>query len=427
MQKGTAVARPELGHSVHVEVSGLQPAREYYYRFRAGGEISQVGRTRTAPAANASVDRLRFAVCGCSHYEQGFFTAYRHIAEEAFDFVFHTGDYIYEGRANAGQNLDRVRQHRGQEIYTLVDYRNRYALYKSDPDLIRAHLSAPFIVTWDDHEVENNYAGEVDERNTPPEVFLLRRAAAYQAYYEHMPLRRAQWPTAAAMRLYRRLHFGNLVDFSVLDTRQYRSDQACGDLARTNCGAALDEPRTMLGAEQEQWLFDNLASASARWTVLGQQVVLTRQDRIRADPQGQFGMDRWDGYPAARRRLVQRIVDTRAANPVILSGDIHQHFAAEVGVDPDRPDSPAVGVEFTNTSISAGGDGIDTAPAWGLAGRDNPHVKFHSARRGYIAMTCTAAQMRADFKVLDRVSQPNLPVRTAGSLVVEADSRRLTS
>jgi alkaline phosphatase D len=427
VQKGSAVARPELGHSVHVEVSGLQPGREYFYRFRAGGEVSQVGRTRPAPAANAAVDRLRFAVCGCSHYEQGLFTAYRRIAEEAFDFVFHTGDYIYEGRANAGQNLDRVRQHLGAEVYTLVDYRNRYAQYKSDPDLIAAHLSAPFIVTWDDHEVDNNYAGETDEQNTPPDVFLLRRAAAYQAYYEHMPLRRAQWPSGAGMRLYRRLHFGTLIDFSVLDTRQYRSDQACANATFTNCAAALDERRTMLGTEQEAWLFENLATASARWTVLGQQVMLGRQDRIRANPDGQFSMDRWDGYPAARRRLVQRMAATRASNPVVLSGDIHQHFASEVGADPDRPDSPGVAVEFTNTSISSGGDGADVAPAWRLASPDNPHVKFHSNRRGYIAVTCTNAEMRADFKVLDRVSQPNLPARTAGSLVVEAGSRRLTS
>ncbi|MGH9255312.1 MAG: alkaline phosphatase D family protein [Vicinamibacterales bacterium] len=425
VQKGSAVARPELGHSVHVEVSGLQPGREYFYRFRAGGEVSQTGRTRTAPALNAAVERMRFAVCGCSHYEQGFFTAYRRIAEEAFDFVFHTGDYIYEGPTSGAPA--RVRQHLGPELFTLVDYRNRYAQYKSDPDVIAAHLSAPFIVTWDDHEVANNYAGEIDARNTPPEVFLLRRAAAYQAYYEHMPLRRAQWPTGAGMRLYRRLRFGNLIDFSVLDTRQYRSDQTCGDGPRTNCAAALDERRTLLGAEQEAWLFENLATASGRWTVLGQQVMVSRYDRIRENPDGQFSMDRWDGYPAARRRLVQRIAATRASNPIILSGDIHLHFASELGADPDRPDSPSIGVEFTNTSISTGGDGTDVAPAWSRNRGDNPHVKFHSARRGYIAVTCTNAEIRADFKVFDRVSQPNLPVRTAESLVVEAGSRRITS
>jgi alkaline phosphatase D len=189
VQRGTAIARPELGHSVHVDVQGLEPARDYFYRFRCGREVSDIGRTRTAPAAGVAIERLRFAVCGCSHYETGYFTAFRRIAEEQFDFVFHTGDYIYEGRADGGQNTTRVRQHAGQEIYTLVDYRNRYGQYKSDPDLRAAHASAPFVMTWDDHEVSNDYAGDHDEDDTPPEIFLLRRAAAYQAYYEAMPLR----------------------------------------------------------------------------------------------------------------------------------------------------------------------------------------------------------------------------------------------
>ena len=238
-QKGTTLARPELGHSVHVEVGGLEPGRDYWYRFRAGDEISQIGRTRTAPPAGAAVDRLRFAVCGCNHYETGYFTAFRRIAEEQFDFVFHTGDYIYEGRADGGRS-DRVRQHNGQEIYTLVDYRNRYALYKTDRDLIAAHASAPWIMSWDDHEVDNNYAGDFDENGTPPEIFVLRRAAAYQAYYETMPLRASAMPSGSHMRLYRRLQFGNLIDLSVLDTRQWRSDQACGDGSHTDCAEALD-------------------------------------------------------------------------------------------------------------------------------------------------------------------------------------------
>ena len=249
VQKGETLARPELAHSVHVEVNGLQPAHEYWYRFRAGSEVSQIGRTRTAPAAGAAVDRLRFGICGCSHYETGYFTAYRRIAQEQFDFVIHTGDYIYESRADGGRNEGRVRQHTGDEIYTLVDYRNRYGLYKSDPDLIAAHRSAPFIVSWDDHEVENNYAGDLDENGTPAAIFLLRRAAAYQAYYEHMPLRMAAWPTGAHMRIYRRLQFGSLIDLSMLDTRQWRSDQACNDGLR-NCPASLDPSRTMLGANR---------------------------------------------------------------------------------------------------------------------------------------------------------------------------------
>jgi alkaline phosphatase D len=416
---GKAIARPELGHSVHVEAGGLQPGREYFYRFHAGSETSQIGRTKTAPAEGSAVDRLRFAVCGCNHFEGGYFTAFRHIASEQFDFVFHTGDYIYEGRGDAGR--ERVRLHRGQEIYTLVDYRNRYAQYKSDPDLMVAHASAPFIVTWDDHEVDNDYAGVNDENGTPPEVFLLRRAAAYQAYFETMPLRASALPTGPNMRLYRRLRFGNLIDMSVLDTRQYRSKQACGSSAsRTDCAEALDPARTIMGAEQERWLLDNLADAKATWTVIGQQVPTFARDFAKANPAGRFSMDKWDGYAESRKRLYTRLRDAKTQNPVVVSGDVHVHYGAELKMDFANPKSETVGVEFTNTSISTSGDGTDVAPTWDRIRGDNPHIAYHSARRGYVSCTATPATMRADFKILDRVSIPGSTVRVGGSVVVEA-------
>jgi alkaline phosphatase D len=399
---------------VHVEVSGLEPAREYWYRFRAGAEISQTGRTKTAPAAGAGVDRLRFAVCGCSHYETGYFTAYRRIAEEAFDFVFHTGDYIYEGRGDGGRNEGRV------EIYTLVDYRNRYGQYKSDPDLIAAHRSAPFIVSWDDHEVEDNYAGPHDSSGTPREIFLLRRAAAYQAYYENMPVRAASFPSGPHMRIYRRLQFGNLLDLSVLDTRQWRSDQACGDGSRTGCAEAEDPARTILGTDQEKWLFENLGKVSARWTVLGQQVPSFARDALKANPTARFSMDKWDGYVESRKRLYARLTETRAPNPVILSGDVHLHYGADLKTDFSDPRSGTVGVEFTNTSISSGGDGQDVAGNWEQIRSGNPHIRYHSARRGYLSCTATPSAMRADFKILDHVTTAGAPARVGGALVVEA-------
>lgn len=419
VQRGSEVARPELGHSVHVEVSGLEPAREYWYRFRAGDEISPVGRTRTAPAS-ANIDQLRFAVCGCSHYESGYFAAYRRIAEEHFDFVFHTGDYIYEGRADGGRNPNVVRQHHSDELFSLVDYRNRYAQYRTDPDLRAAHASAPFIVAFDDHEVDNDYAGDNDEQGTPPEFFTLRRAAAYQAYYEAMPLRRAAVPTGSNLLLYRRLRFGNLVDFSVLDTRQYRSKQACGGGSRTSCAEALAAERTILGSEQERWLFDNLASARSTWTVLGQQVPTFARDFRSLDPAARFSMDKWDGYVGSRNRLYARLKETRAPNPIILSGDVHQHFGSDLKLDFGNPDSETIGAEFTNSSITSGGDGSDVAASWERSRADNPHVKYHSARRGYIACHVTPAQFRADFKILEKVTTPNLPAKTGGSLIVEA-------
>ena len=419
VQKGVELARPELGHSVHAEIRGLQPGREYFYRFRAGTEISQIGRTMTAAEPGAPVDRLRFGVCGCSHFETGFFTGYRRIAEENFDFVIHTGDYIYEGRADGGRSDGRVRQHTGDEIFTLVDYRNRYALYKSDPDLMAAHRSAPFIVSFDDHEVENNYAGEADENGTPAEVFLLRRAAAYQAYYEHMPLRASSLPTGSGIRIYRRLQFGDLIDMSVLDTRQWRSDQACGDGFRT-CPAALDPGRTILGAAQEKWLFENLGTVKSRWTVVSQQVYSFARDHQKLDPNARFNMDTWDGYVAARSRLYARLKETRAPNPIVISGDVHAHYGADLKLNFADPKSETVGVEFTNTSISAGGDGLDVSAAWPVTRSDNPHIKYHSARRGYIACTATPAAMTAEFKILDRVTVAGAATRIGGTLVVEA-------
>jgi alkaline phosphatase D len=422
VQTGTTLARPELGHSVHVDVAGLEPGREYWYRFHAGDEVSQIGRTRTAPPAGAAVDRLRFAVCGCSHYEDGHFTAFRRIAEEGFDFVFHTGDYIYEGRGDGDPIDARKRQHLGGELFTLADYRNRYAQYKADRDLMAAHASAPFIVTPDDHEVANDYAGDFDLRGTPPELFVLRRAAAYQAYYEAMPLRASALPSGSHMRIHRRLQFGSLVDLSLLDTRQWRARQVCGERNRTVCPEALDPRRSILGPKQEKWLFANLADVRARWTVIGQQVPTFARD-FGPDAAGRSWMDKWDGYVAARHRLYARLLETKAPNPIVLSGDVHQHFAADLKLDFANPRSATVGVEFTNSSITTNGDGSDVSATWEQTKANNPHITYHSARRGYIACTATPATMRADFKILEKVTEPNHPARIGGALVVEAGRR----
>jgi alkaline phosphatase D len=411
VRSGTVLARPELGHSVHVEAGGLAPAREYFYRFRCGGEVSQVGRTKTAPAPGAPVDRLRFGVCGCGHYETGYFSAYGRVADEQFDFVFHTGDYIYEGGGDPSRTTGKVRLHHGQEIYTLVDYRNRYAQYKSDPDLMAAHLSAPFVMAWDDHEVDNDYAGDHDEHDTPPEVFLLRRAAAYQAYYESMPLRASMLPNGPNLLLYRHLQFGNLIDMTVLDTRQYRSKQArCGD--PVTCPELLDVKRTILGASQERWLFETLAASRARWTVIGQQVPTFARDMASVNAASRYSVDKWDGYAASRNRLFTHLQDTKAPNPIVLSGDVHTHWCADLKADFTRPTSPTVGVEFTNSSVTSGGDGTDVQPTWEVMRRDNPHITFHSNKRGYIACTATQAAMTADFRIVDRVTVANQPAQT---------------
>ncbi len=276
VKAGRVIASPEWGHSVHVEVSGLEPHRWYWYRFRVGNELSAVGRTRTFPRAQSPVDRLRFAIVSCQQYEQGFYTAYEHLAEEDMDLVMHLGDYIYE---DAGVE-NRVRRHVGSELMTIDDYRNRYAQYRSDPALQAAHAAFPFIVVWDDHEVDNNYAGLYQEAGAPVEQFALRRAAAYKAYYEHMPLRRGSIPRGALLQLYRPFMYGSLANIFMLDTRQYRTDQPCGDNLQPPCAGVDDPKATLLGAVQEKWLMDGLHRSRAGWNLLAQQIPLAKLDRM---------------------------------------------------------------------------------------------------------------------------------------------------
>ncbi len=318
VRSGEVLALPELGHTVHAEVEGLAADRIYHYRFHAGATTSPVGRTRTAPAAGHHMGRFRFAFASCQQYEHGYWTAYRHMAEEDLDLVMHLGDYIYE--KSWGDNI--VQPHDGAEIFSLEDYRRRYTQYRSDPDLQAAHAAFPWIVTWDDHEVDNNYATGVPEDRQHPGAFLLRRAAAYQAYYEFMPLRRTSVPAGPDMRLYRRFGFGDLVAMSVLDTRQYRDDQACGDGNKPSCEAHRDPTRTLLGPEQERWLLDGLHGSSARWNVLAQQVMMARLQRRNDEDEATYPMDMWDGYPAARQRVLDAFASDRVANPVVLTGDI---------------------------------------------------------------------------------------------------------
>ena len=403
VRRGTALAHPELGHSVHVTVRGLLPAREYWYRFRVGEATSAIGRTRTAPDSGSTVDRLRIGVCGCNHYEQGFFTAYRHMAEERFDAIFHTGDYIYEYRPWDGRSA-RVRTHLGDEAYTLDDYRRRYAQYKLDPDLQAAHASAPFVVTWDDHEIDNDWSGLEDESGTPPALFRLRRAAAFQAYYEAMPLRRSSFPTPLHLQLYRQSRFGRLMTVNALDTRQYRTANVCRADARPGCPEFRSPKRSMLGERQERWLDRQLDGSAACWNVLSQQVPLFGRDATQASFDNRHVMDKWSGYPAARERLVDSLAASGRNNVVVLSGDVHSHWAADVPRRISEPDGPSAAVEFTCTSISSGGDGSDVADYWPGMAAEHPHVCHHGNRRGYLACTVTPTLWQSDFMNVDQVT-----------------------
>jgi alkaline phosphatase D len=419
VRRGIAFARPELAHSLHVEVGGLEPAREYSYRFRAGFELSPTGRTKTAPAPGASSGALTFAFASCQMYEHGYYTAYRRMREEDLDLVVHLGDYIYEyGPNEYVAQSGNARSHNSPEIFTLPEYRNRHALYKTDEDLQAAHAAFPWIVTWDDHEVENNYADEVSqvdsEPDQDPEVFLGRRAAAYQAYYEHMPLRRASVPTGPNMPLYRRVTYGDLAQFNVLDTRQYRDDQAASDPERQ------DPSRTITGEEQEQWLFDGIATSGTHWKVLTQQVFFAKRDRD-PDEGERYNMDAWDGYLGSRNRVLEFIRERRIANPIVLTGDVHNNWAAELKADFDDPNSETLGVEFIGTSITSGGDGADTpGPDQQAILEENPHIRFFNGQRGYVRCRLRPELWRTDYRVLPYVSEPGAPIYTRASFAVEA-------
>ncbi|HVX61214.1 MAG TPA: alkaline phosphatase D family protein [Pirellulales bacterium] len=421
VRSGKTVATPDWGHSVHVEVAGLRPDRWYFYQFRAGGEISPVGRSRTFPAADALADRLRFAFASCQHYEYGHFTAYEHMCDEELDFVVHLGDYIYEGKASE----KKVRKHNSPEIDSVEDYRNRHALYKSDAALQAAHQQFPWLVAWDDHEFDNNYANDVSEQpDVAPEEFLLRRARAYQVYYEHMPLRRTSLPHGPEMPIYRRVPFGRRAEFFVLDTRQYRTDQPCGDGRKEPCEAVYDPQATLLGDRQEQWLVGGLTDSAGRWNVLAQQVMMARVDRGPGDKTA-YSMDQWPGYEVCRRRLLKSIHDCGVSNPLVLTGDIHSNWANDLIADFDDLDSQVVASEFVGTSITSGGDGTDAPKYLADMLGENPFVKFHNTQRGYVACELTPAVCRADYRVVEYVTRPGSPIATRASFVIEDGKRGL--
>ncbi|WP_063735654.1 alkaline phosphatase D family protein [Streptomyces sp. RTd22] len=422
--RGTATAHAEFNYTVHVDAKGLEPDRVYWYRFRAGKWTSPVGRTRTTPSHGARVSGMRFGLVSCQAYHDGYYTALKHLAAEDLDAVFHVGDYQYEYAVSAvggARNYtDRtLPAHFNTETMTLGDYRLRYALYKTDPDLQAAHAAFPWFVTWDDHETENNYAGDVDDNNDPPEEFLIRRAAAYRAYWENMPLRMPQRPDGPDMRLYRRFHYGRLAQFDILDTRQYRSDQAYGDGWQYPGPESEDPSRTLTGATQERWLLDGFRRSTATWNVLPQQVTFSQRKNTTAD-RSKLSMDAWDGYPASRSRVLAGVEQAGIENFVVLTGDVHVHYALDIKKDFNNPSSQTLGVEFVGTSITSGKDGADKPANWSTMTTANPHMKFYNGRRGYVTVTLDGDQARADYKTVSAVTTPNAPLTTAASFVSEA-------
>lgn len=406
VSSGTVEAAPDHAHAVHVEVQGLRPRADYFYRFRTDGEISPVGRTRTAPAPGTRLDRFVFAFAGCQNYAHGHYTAQGHLAEEDLDLVAFLGDYIYEtpdqGEIGRG-HLPEV------EVRSLAEYRIRHAQYKSDDNLQAAHAAFPWAVVFDDHELENNWAGDVSYEGTPSEEFLLRREHALKAYYEHMPLRAAQRPAGPDLHLYRRLVFGDLLGLHLLDTRQYRDAQVPDE-------ERADPDRTLLGADQRRWLGQGLADSTTTWNVLAQQVFFSQRD-FAEGTDSHFSDDAWDNYQVERDAVRDELAGSD--NPVVITGDVHANYVVDVKADFDDPESATVATELVGTSFTSGSDGGEQDPGDAVQLQENPHIKFINRNRGYVRNTVTPQEWKADYRVVERVSEPGAPVRDRASFVID--------
>jgi alkaline phosphatase D len=418
--EGTTSPEPALPHSVHVDAADLEPDTEYWYRFTVGDLTSPVGRTRTAPTGDAAVDRLRFAFASCQDQQEGHWTAHEHLAAEDLDLVFFLGVYI----SVVDPTTDAVRPGGTPEPVDLASYRLRHGEYRSDARLQAAHARFPWVCTPDDHEVDNNYAGLNEElpqdggSGSDPEAFRQRRAAAYQAYYEHLPMRIDQ-PSGGDARIYRELAWGSLARFYVLDTRQYRSDQACARPSDVGapCPEVADPARTMLGDEQEAWLADSLEGSDATWNVLAQQVVMTRLALI-PGTDDLFNLDQWDGYPASRQRVIDRLREV--PNPVVITGDIHLSGLGVVTRDGTDPTTEPVATELVGTSISSSFPAA-FVDAIGAIASASPAVHYAEARhRGYVVVEVTPDELRADYRYVSTTAEPQAELSTGASWRVRA-------
>jgi alkaline phosphatase D len=428
VQSGRVLALPEEAHSAHVEVAGLplvaqdSPVPIYWYRFQAGQALSRIGKTAALPSPD-SQRSLRLALASCQNYEHGFFGAYSHLAQEALDLVLFVGDYIYE----YGPTPGRTRQHNSGVCYSLTDYRNRYALYKADPDLQDAHAAFPWIVTWDDHEVANDYANDrsATERGAD---FLARRAAAYRAYWEHQPLRRSLMPQGEYMPLYRKYRWGKTANLHILDSRQYRDPQICTpadqggsrSITDESCPSRLQSPLSLLGSQQENWLDQSLKRSDSAFDIIGQQSIMAQMRMFASrSPQDQnantFWNDSWDGYPVARQRALNTWGEKK--NVITLGGDVHATYLSDLKANFDDPSSPTLASEVVGTSISS--------PSWSQATTErvmahNPHMKFgKSDQRGYVVLEIGQQWAQVTLRVIDNARIENPLVSDAAKFMID--------
>lgn len=412
VRRGTAMAHPEYAHSVHVDVTGLEPNREYWYRFRSRQHLSPVGRTRTAPAPGSRLDELNLVVASCQSLGAGWYHAWRDAAAEPADLVYFAGDYIYEYQVDATSvrwpYTPPLPDDYARRTDTLDRFRQQYAIHKTDPDLQESHRVSPWMITWDDHEVVNDYDA------FDPALFQLR-ANGYRAFWEHMPLRKPQFPNGHTARMHRHLTYGDLVRFHVLDTRQYRTTQfpggTIGDIPERR-----DPSRQMLGAEQEAWLLDGLGSGGTTWDALANTVLFSRLDSD-ATAEERFSTGQWDSYQAAQQRLVDAVIDKDIDGFVVLTGDIHRNYHLNVLANFEDPGSRVVGVEFAGTSISSGRDGAQTDAGLEIRKQANPHLVSADLWRGYLRCRINHDEWATEVRAIDRISTLSYRAWTSETLL----------
>lgn len=395
VQYGYGSATANSDYTFKVDLSGLQPDTYYFYRFYALGKYSMVGRTQTTPAETSANTQVRLAITSCAEFADGYFTPYRKIAQRNdIDAVVQLGDYIYE---RSGSNIRAFDP--DDELVSLAQYRTRHSQYKLDSDLRAAHQRYPFIVVWDDHEFANNaYRDNAGGHNNLLEgSWESRKAAAMQAYFEWQPIRLPD-PIGNPQRIYRRLGFGSLLDLFMLDTRIIGRDQQAFAFV-----GADDSNRSILGSSQRAWLLDALSGATARWKIIGQQVMFA-PFRIAGT---RVNNDQWDGYTADRQQLLDHIVGQNITNTVVVSGDIHSAWANDV---PYNNYNPATGegsatVEFIAPSITS--DGFPFEFGQDVILDNNSHVKYNNLLgKGYIVLDITPAQVQADYYFVNSISNP---------------------
>ena len=426
------VAKASEDGAVKLRVErGLRPGERYYYRFETRGADSAVGRFQTLRPPD-SAEPVRIVFFSCQDYQSGYYGAHRVIADEDVDMVVCLGDYIYEKAFYEGPRKDTLGANGDGEVMTLPEYRSKYQLYRSDRDLQAMHAAHPFMSVWDDHEVEDNYAGDepgdaADDRRVG---FGLRQRYAYRAFFENLPFRR---PVRMGFPLYRTIRLGRHAEVFLLDERQYRDDQPCGDQLLTPCPEAETGDRTLLGKGQKEWLKEKLASSGASWKLIGNQVMVMALD---LGPGSPINKDGWDGYGAERREILTHVRDNGINDVAFLTGDIHTFFAGEVGVDGRGPESVAtefVGGSLTSLGIREGLEGVTGTPisqeqfdALATAVRSqNPHIKYDETEsRGYGILEASAGGLTVQYKAVNALER-STKARTLASFRVERGDPRV--